>query len=253
MNSIARKQRILQELQEKGNVSIVDMAEAIGVSSMTIRRDLKKLSNEGLVTLEYGGAVLNSGSLFEYNMAMKEREFADEKNRIARKCLEYINEGDSVYLDSGTTPAELAKLISNKRNIVVLSHSLLVANVMSKYPNVKFIMCPGVFRERSMAYMGQMTDDFVSHFKIDKFFMSIEGIDPATGLSVPDYSDGETKRNILVNSDVIIVMVDSSKFGKKFFYNIAPLTSVDAVVTDKGVSDEDVRMIKDHSIRVDVV
>ncbi|MBR2545608.1 MAG: DeoR/GlpR transcriptional regulator [Erysipelotrichaceae bacterium] len=253
MNTIARRQRILQELQEKGNVSIVDMAETIGVSSMTIRRDLKKLSAEGLVTLEYGGAALNSGSLFEYNMAMKEREHSSEKVRIARKCLEYINEGDSIYIDSGTTPAELAKLIGNKRNIVVLSHSLLVANILSKYPNVKFIMCPGVFRERSMAYMGQMTDEFVSRFKIDKFFLSIEGIDVDSGVSVPDYTDGETKRNILLNSDVIIVMVDSSKFGKKFFYNIANVQSLDAVVTDENVDPEYVRILKSHNVRVDLV
>lgn len=253
MNSIARKQKIMQELQEKGNVSIVDMAESIGVSTMTIRRDLKKLSNEGLLTLEYGGAVLNSGSLFEYNMAMKEREYAEEKSRIARKCFEYINEGDSVYLDSGTTPAELAKLISSKRNIVVLSHSLLVANIMSKHPNVKFIMCPGVFRERSMAYMGQMTDEFVRHFKIDKFFMSIEGLDPNTGVSVPDYTDGETKRNIMLNSDSVILMVDSSKIGKRMFYNIAAIHDFDVVVTDAGIGEKDAELIRSHNVTVCIV
>mgnify|MGYP003310021994 CR=1 FL=1 len=253
MNSTARKQRIMQELQEKGTVSITDMAEAIGVSSMTIRRDLKRLSSEGLITLEYGGAVLNSGSLFEYNMAMKEREFSREKKRIAAKCLEYINEGDSIYIDSGTTPAELAKIIGNKRNIIVLSHSLLVANILSKMPNVKFIMCPGIFRERSMAYMGQLTDEFVSHFRIDKFFLSVEGVDVSSGVSVPDYTDGETKRNILLTSDRVILMADSSKFGRKMFYNIAPITELDVVVTDTGIDERYVRELRDHTIRVDVV
>ena len=253
MNSTVRKQKIMQELQEKGTVSITDMAETIGVSSMTIRRDLKKLSAEGLITMEYGGAVLNSGSLFEYNMAMKERAYADEKSRIAAKCMDYINEGDSVYLDSGTTPAELARIIGNKRNIVVLSHSLLVANILSKMPNVKFIMCPGIFRERSMAYMGQLTDEFVSHFHIDKFFLSVEGVDVDKGVSVPDYTDGETKRNILLKSDRVILMADSSKFGRRYFYNIAPVTELDVVVTDSGVDEQYVKDLRDHSIRVDVV
>ena len=98
-----------------------------------------------------------------------------------------------------------------------------------------------------------MTDEFVSRFKIDKFFMSIEGIDAESGISVPDYTDGETKRNILLNSDVIIVMVDSSKFGKKFFYNIANVQALDAVVTDESVDPEYVRILKSHNVRVDLV
>ena len=252
MNSIARKQLIIQKLQEKGNVSIVEMAEEIGVSSMTIRRDLKKMSEEGLVTLEYGGAILNSGSLFEYNMAMKERESQEEKKRIAFKCLDYINEGDSIFLDAGTTPAEIAKLIVNKKNIIVLSHSLLVANIISKYPNIRFIMCPGVFRERSMAYMGQFTDEFVHRFKIDKFFLSIEGIDE-NGISVPDYTDGETKRIILQQSNMVICVADSSKIGKKFFYNIAPLSELDKIITDNGASQDFINMIRSQSIDIDVM
>ena len=186
-------------------------------------------------------------------MAMKEREYTDEKSRIAAKCLEYINEGDSIYLDAGTTPAELARIIGNKRNIVVLSHSLLVANILSKMPNVKFIMCPGIFRERSMAYMGQLTDEFVSHFRIDKFFLSVEGVDVDNGVSVQDYTDGETKRNILLKSDRVILMADSSKFGRRYFYNIAPVTELDVVVTDSGIDEKCVRDLKEHSIRVDVV
>ena len=110
MNAIERKRYILDELQRNGSVVITDLAERIQVSSMTIRRDLNAMAEDGMVTLEHGGAVLNSGSLFECSISFKNEINVSEKQRIAAKCMEYINEGDSVFLDAGTTPNELAAL-----------------------------------------------------------------------------------------------------------------------------------------------
>ena len=106
MNAIERKRYILDELQRNGSVVITDLAERIQVSSMTIRRDLNAMAEDGMVTLEHGGAVLNNGSLFECSISFKSEINAAEKKRIAAKCMEYINEGDSIFLDTGTTPNE---------------------------------------------------------------------------------------------------------------------------------------------------
>ena len=111
MKAIERKRYILDELQRNGSVVITDLAERIQVSSMTIRRDLNAMAEDGMVTLEHGGAVLNSGSLFECSISFKNEINVSEKQRIAAKCMEYINEGDSVFLDAGTTPNELAALL----------------------------------------------------------------------------------------------------------------------------------------------
>ena len=153
MNAIERKRYILNELQRNGSVVITDLAERIQVSSMTIRRDLNAMAEDGMVTLEHGGAVLNNGSLFECNMSFKSEINATEKQRIAAKCMEYINEGDSIFLDAGTTPNEVAVLLRGKRNISVLTHSLMVANTTANMRNIKLIMCPGEFRENSMAFL----------------------------------------------------------------------------------------------------
>lgn len=120
MNAIERKRYILDELQRNGSVVITDLAERIQVSSMTIRRDLNAMAEDGMVTLEHGGAVLNNGSLFECSISFKSEINAAEKKRIAAKCMEYINEGDSIFLDTGTTPNELAMLLRGKRNTVCL-------------------------------------------------------------------------------------------------------------------------------------
>lgn len=240
MNSIARKQAVLKELQETGSANIIELAEKLNVSTMTIRRDLAKFAEEGIVTLEHGGAILNGGSLFEYGMSVKQSEYVEEKQRIAKQCLTYIKDGQSVYLDSGTTPEEIAKLLVNRRHITVMTHSLLAANALAASNQVNLIMCPGVYRERSMAFMGQMTDDFIARFHIDILFLSVEGVDSEYGVSVQNTVDGYTKKMLIEHSEQIICAADSSKFEKRLFCRIAEPGRIDRYVTDSGI-DETIR------------
>ena len=226
MNAIERKRYILDELQRNGSVVITDLAERIQVSSMTIRRDLNAMAEDGMVTLEHGGAVLNNGSLFECSISFKSEINAAEKKRIAAKCMEYINEGDSIFLDTGTTPNELAMLLRGKRNISVLTHSLLVANTAATMRNIKLIMC----------------------FQIDTLFLSLEGIDLNDGISVVDVQDGHTKKVLVEKAKRVICMADHTKFNKSFFYKIAPITDVDLVVTDTGLDEATQELFRQNNI-----
>ena len=235
MNAIARRQRILKMLEAEGSLSITELAEAMSVSSMTIRRDLNAMTENGLVTVEHGGVILNDGSLFECSMSIKQEICPSEKARIAQKCLEYINPGDSIFLDSGTTVAKLASLLSAKHNIIVLTHSLLTANQAASFKNIRMIMCPGELRSDSLAFMGPLTDEFVSRFTIDTLFLSVEGIDVKNGISVQDVADGATKKGLIRNAKRVICLADSSKFSKSFFYRIAPLSEIDLIITDKNI------------------
>lgn len=248
MNAIERKRYILGELQRNGSVVITDLAERIQVSSMTIRRDLNAMAEDGMVTLEHGGAVLNNGSLFECSISFKNEINVAEKQRIAAKCLEYINEGDSIFLDAGTTPNELAALLRSKRNISVLTHSLLVANTAANMRNIKLIMCPGEFRENSMAFLGPLTDDFIQQFQIDTLFLSLEGIDLVDGLSVVDVLDGHTKTVLVKKAKRVICMADHSKFNKSFFYKIAPIADVDLVIADEGLDEATRELFRQNNI-----
>lgn len=238
MNSIARKQAVMRELQETGSANIIELAEKLNVSTMTIRRDLMKFAEEGLVTIEHGGAVLNGGSLFEHSMVMKQSEYTEEKQKIARACAEYIRDGQSVYLDSGTSCAEIARLLANRRHITVITHSLLVANALSASESVNLIMCPGVYREKSMAFMGQMTDEFIKRFRIDILFLGVEGVDPQTGVSVQDINDGYTKKALTEHAVKVICAADSSKYGKQLFCEIAKPDAIDVFITDGNLSEE---------------
>lgn len=237
MRGIERKLSIIKDIQEQGQADINELAAKYEVSTMTIRRDLSKLSEEGLVTLEYGGAVLNSGALVEYNMHMKEAEFLEEKQRIAQECASYIKEGDSIFLDAGTTVCEVAKCIANRKNITVMTHSLLVANILSG-SDLNVIMCPGQFRKKSMAYMGQFTDDFIDMFHIDKLFLGIEGINLEHGLSVPNVEDGITKRHLIEHAKWTACLADHSKFEQICYHKICDLNEINLLVTDQALEND---------------
>lgn len=239
MKILERRKVIVQTLQEHGEADINDLANRLDVSSMTVRRDLKALEQNGTVSISQGVVILNDGALQEYNMLFKRQINLSEKRRIAEKALEYVNEGESIFLDTGTTVKELASLINRFNSITVMTDSLLVANaVADARGSANLVMCPGTFREMSMAFLGPMTDDFVSNFKIDKFFLSVEGVSLSNGISVIDVLDGHTKRNLVERAGQVICLADSSKFEKSLFYSIAPIDSVDLFITDDGLCDE---------------
>lgn len=234
MNAIGRKQYIIQKLQKENYVDTVELAEELNVSSMTIRRDLGALAKDGLVTVQHGGATLNNGSLFEFNMTMKNESRMTEKLRIAQKCLQQVHNGDSIYLDAGTTVCSLAPLLKDKEKIIVMTHSLLVMNQLSD-SHLRVIMCPGEYRYDSQAVMGTLTEEFISQFQIDTLFLGVEGVDLEHGFSVPHISDGSTKRRLVQKAKRVICMADSSKFDTSYYYSIAPLRDADMIVTDSGI------------------
>ena len=250
MNSIERRQEILKRLQTNGMVSIQSLADELQVSSMTIRRDLNRFADQGLVRMESGGALLNSSTLYEHNMTIKSGIMFDEKVRIAQKCLDFIKKGDSIFLDAGTTTNELARLLSVRKNLVVMTNSLLAANSMIEMRDSKIIMCPGEFRELSMAYLGPLTASFVSQFTIDTLFLALDGIDLEKGLSVPDFLDGTTKQSLMEHARKVICVADSSKFNHAFLYRIAPLSNIDCIITDNGLDEQTLERFSAKNITI---
>lgn len=240
MRGTERRLAILQIMRESGHADSSDLAERFGVSTMTIRRDLLKLQDEGLVTTEYGGAVLNEGTLYEHDMYTKQLERQAQKVRIAQRCAEFVHEGDAIFLDAGSTVLELARILARRTDISVMTHSLLVANAFAS-SQADITVCPGKYRPMSMAYMGQLTSDFVRDFRFDKVFLSVEGLDLELGASVPDVTDGFTKRAFISSSERVCCMADSSKFDARYHCSICGWDRINLLVTDNELEDEKLR------------
>lgn len=247
-----RKQHILKTLQDKGHIDIVELADQLEVSSMTVRRDLKALSANGAVTIQQGTAVLNDGALREYDLFYNHGVKVEQKRRIAEYCAGLVSEGDSVFLDAGTTVKEIALKLRNKRNVNLLTDSLLVANAVAGLKYSKLIMCPGEYRELSAAFLGPLLDDFVRNFQIDLLFLSTEGIN-LDGVSVVDVIDGHSKRVLIEQARRVVCVADSSKFGKSLFYSVAPLDKIDLVVTDSDIDAESFESVTQAGIEIERV
>lgn len=233
MGMIDRQAEIAQKIRQDGRVNVAELAVSYGVSAMTIRRDLAKLEQDGLVTVEYGGAVLKRPSLIEADMRQKQMEFPDEKRRIAEAALAFVRDGDSVFIDGGTTACETARLLKQRKGLQIMTNSLLAANILAADPENKLIMCPGQYRAMSMAFLGQMTDEFLAPFHFDVLILGVEGI--AEGIFVPDEAEGITKKRLIHQSDTVVCVADHSKFNRTFHYRITGLNEITHVITDDGL------------------
>lgn len=233
MGMIDRKLEIVQKVKQQGKVTISDLASEYGVSTMTIRRDLARLEQEGLVTVEYGGAILKNTSLLEFDMTHKKAQFPEEKKRIAQAALDLIHDGDSIFVDAGTTTCEAARLLGQRNHLKVMTNSLTAANILSSNAAIDLTLCPGKYRAMSMAFIGPLTEEFLSSFHFDILLLGVEGI--SDGIFVPDETDGMTKKKLIQQSKNVICLADHSKFGQTFYYKIAGLDAIDHIITDHGL------------------
>lgn len=252
ISTFDRRKLIITVLNEKKEISIIELASTLNVSSMTIRRDLTFFSHQGLVTLVQGGAVLNTGALYEHTIPLKQTEMVLEKKEICEYAKKFIHEGSVVFLDSGSTAQILANLIASKKNIMIITHSLLVANSLIHSKHIKLVMLPGIFREKSMAFLGISTINFIKQFKIDLAFLSCEGVSIKYGATLPEILDSEIKTAVLNQAEVSILLADSSKFGKSFLSSFTPLNDLDFIITDNKLSSEELKKIKSNNINIHI-
>ncbi len=253
MKTIKRRKEILDELEKNNSVNITELSEILDVSSMTVRRDLNLFAEQGVVTLVHGGAVLNRGATLVHNMPFREEKLREEKIRIASFCANLINEGSSIFIDCGSTTKEIAEAIVQKKNIVVMTNSLPVSNILSTAKSIKLIMAPGVFREKPQGFFGQMTSDFISKFRIDILFLGADGLDIKQGATNPDIIDTETKRSLVKQATRIVLVIDHTKLGCSSFMTVATLKEIDTIVTDKDADPEIIKELKNQGVEVFLV
>lgn len=265
MNTNQRRKNIICELEKCGSVKTADLSELLGVSSMTIRRDFDYLAKEGIVTVIHGGAKLNEGALTEYTMLYKEEKMVEEKRRIGEFCLRFIREGEAVLIDTGTTARRVAEYLNEfavewmgestaeRKNTVVVSNSLPVQQTLAHASGIRLISAPGVFREKSMGFLGQMTCEFVQNLKIDTLFLGAEGVDAGHGVTVPNVTDAETKRAFVKQAEKVVVVADETKIGSSYFMTVASLEEIDVLVTNQNADPQEIERIREAGVEVYLV
>ena len=245
-----RHQVILDLLEESDSVTVNEMAERFGVSEMTIRRDLDILEKKGLLRRVHGGAVLDRGRSYEPPFLSRAVENLEAKQRIGRVAADMIQNGDSITLDVGTTTMEIARHIAGKQNLTVITPCLQIASLLAENPNIRLILTGGIVRPGELSMVGHLAERALKDFYVDKLFLGAAGVDFNAGLTEYNLEDTLVKQVMIKNAKEVILVADSSKFGRIAFTSIAPLSVVSRLITDQEADTEVVTRLRRQNIEV---
>lgn len=233
-----RHNMILNILSEEGSVRNIELVKILNVSLETIRRDLDFLSKEGLLQKVHGGATKNS-KLTETPYSTRIFNNIPEKIELAKIAIKYVENGDTIALNSSTTNLEIAKLIKEKNiSVTLLTNSLLIANEVFDCDNINLILAGGIYSKKEFAFLGQVTADFLNQFSVNKCFLSVGGISLKKGITDFYIDEVLVEKQFVDISQEIIIVADSSKFENNSLFSICSLDKINFIITDSKLNQE---------------
>ncbi|WP_405520473.1 DeoR/GlpR family DNA-binding transcription regulator [Spirosoma sp. KNUC1025] len=245
-----RREKILELLKEDGSAKVIDLARIFKVTEVTIRQDLEKLEKDGLVTKEHGGAYLKNVEDQVRTFSLGNQENIDKKELIATKCLEFIESGDSIILDSGSTTTEIAKKLRGYKNLTVITNALNIALILGAEPGIEVIMTGGEFKPPTLSLTGQKAADFFKGINVQKLFLATAGISLKSGLTYPSISDLVVKKAMIDAADTTYLVADSTKIGKSAFASLGALSLIDYIITDASIEEKHKQVFHDNEIEL---
>jgi DeoR family deoxyribose operon repressor len=253
-----RTNYILNRLSIDGFANIKDLSKKLKVSEMTIRRDLRELSKENIVTLIPGGAVLKRNSPVDtdeekYLIQTAESVMLEEKIKISRKAASLVNPGDVIIIDTGSTTENLPKFIPGNMPLTVICYTLNILFNVYENKNWKLIFPGGYFHDDTLMFERPEGIDMIKKIRANKAFISAAGVSEKLGVTCATDYEKETKKAVIESSDTKILLVDSSKFGKIKISHFADLADFDIVITDSGISKECEEIVKNIGIKLYIV
>jgi DeoR/GlpR family transcriptional regulator of sugar metabolism len=230
-----RRNRLLELIRMRHFASLPELAEQLEVSESTIRRDLEQLEEAGSARRIHGG-VLYTGLTPKIPHFESSQRTREQKQAIAQRAVELIEDGETVLLDAGSTTYELARLLVG-RSLHIVTNSLPVANLFASDTNSDLVLIGGNICPRTGVCQGPYAQELLSKLRVRKTILSVAAIN-AEGFFNNNLLLVETERAMMRAADEVILVVDSSKFGHQSLTHLCPLADVDYVVTDAGISPE---------------
>ena len=230
-----RQSLILQAVRSDGSARVSDLTQQLGVSDMTIRRDLEVLARDGLVEKVHGGAVL-PGSHNAHEPAFEDKLVLErpEKTSIARAAAGLVRPGTAIALSAGTTTFALAQCLLDVPGLTIVTNSLRVANLFGngRGPDGTATVLTGGMRTASDALVGPVADLTIRSLHFDTLFLGCNGIDTEAGLTTPNLAEAETNRALIKVARRVVVLADHPKWGVVSLASFASVDEIDVLVTD---------------------
>jgi DeoR family transcriptional regulator of aga operon len=229
-----------------------ELADELGVSPATVRRDLRLLEQQQLLARTHGGAV-GQGVLYELPLRYRSARFGDEKRRIAREAADRVAEGTAVGLTGGTTTTEVARALVGAARLTVVTNSLSIASELAVRPNLKLVVTGGVARAESYELVGPLAEASLEGLNLDRVMIGVDGISVPAGITTHHEVEAHTNLALIDRASVVTVVCDSSKLGVVAFARICGLERVHEVITDTAAPPAAVRALTDAGVEVTVV
>lgn len=252
MRQADRLSSVLERLSGNGSVGVGDLAGELGVSPATVRRDLRLLEDQHLLTRTHGGAVAQ-GVLYELPLRYRSARHGEQKLRIAREAAARISEGTAVGLTGGTTTTEVARALVATPRLTVVTNSLSIASELAVRPNLKLVVTGGVARAESYELVGPLAESSLAGLNLDVVLVGVDGISARAGLTTHHEVEAHTNRALIDRASVVIVVTDSSKLGVVAFAQICELGRITEVITDEEAPPAAVRELTAEGIQVTTV
>ena len=254
MSIETRREMLVRYLREHGRTSVNDLAAHFNITGATVRSDLRHLEQAQLVVRRYGGAeAFTQPALEDHSMDEKTVLNLNTKQRIGARAASLVRDGESIILDSGSTTLQMVPWLAERVALTVMTNSLHIMNEAAALDsNVTLLMPGGTYRKRSASFHGKSAEQALRDFTFDKLFIGADGFDVEQGITTFNEAY-QVSQAMCQAARQIIVVTDSSKFGRKTPNVVVPIDKIDIIITDKGISDADRQALEQHGIQVVLV
>lgn len=240
-----KEQSILESVRTAGQISVDDLSIALGVSPSTVRRYLRRLADQGKLIRTYGGTV----ATWMIQQA-PEAPSLTEKRMIGRAAASMVQDGQTVFVSSGSTTLELARQLTDHEELTVITNDLDSAHLLLDREGIELIVTGGVVRPNSHGLRGHLTQITAKELRADILFIGVRALSVKQGFMSDKVPEQETDRAMLDVADQVVVLADSSKFNNTAPAYLFGVEEVDVLVTDEGIDEETHAQFEENGVRV---
>jgi len=245
-----RRQHVMSLIQRDGRVLVSELSDALGISRITIRKDLDYLESRGLVQRTHGGALApQSSTLLDPSLKEKEHHQLKEKQQIAAAAAKLVKEGQCVLLDSGSTTTAIARTLREFSRLTIITNAVNIAAELAG-TDFEVILTGGTLRRNSFSLVGPLAEDVLREIHADILFLGVDGFDTNAGPTTPNVLESRVNRAMVNASTKVVAVCDSTKFLRRSLALIVAPSAIHTVITDSQISDEDLENLKNSGIEV---
>lgn len=228
-----RLDRILKILSDRRKVSVIELAGELQVSPATVRQDLTVLEHEGLLVRNHGGAELRESEDLSHRLAIN----YEDKLKIARRAVDFVDEGDTIFVESGSTNAIFVKELTSQKRVTVITSNAFIARTVDTTRGGSVILIGGVYQRESESIVGNMAKGNIDLVNFNRAFLGVDGFTVETGFTGRDMMRAEIVSYVVSKAREVVVLTDSTKFGQIHLSRCCRLDEVDRLITDRGIGE----------------